>query len=181
MSAYTDYMAKLAVGFSMKAERFGLMLLQGKRECCLERQVQVLYMMQDAIHGAYGGTCIDDDTLLSMCNFINDELLKCNIGSITVDDIIDESAVISGAGTSTSSSGPEEQSWNLIIGTTPVRIDFNEALGTSGYTWAMQYTCTNSFGDSTIPTITGRDATGFTVKADSDGTRFEGTARLVNI
>lgn len=176
MSVYNDYMVKLSVYITELTDHYAKLMTQGADCCCIKNKLSLLNMYFDMIPRAATSGCITDAQLLAITNHINDITGYSNWGTLSSLTQITPPTIVPPIGTVTVTTF----AWNTTIGTTPIAIVFDSALGTSGTSWAITYTATNSDGDSVfVKSITSRTANGFIVDAYEDNVHFEGSATLI--
>lgn len=176
MSTYNDYLIKANVGFVDLAAKYCNRIDQGIDDCKLRNKINILAMYLDTIPRLYNENCVTSDELESITSHIQ-WLLGCwTLGTLDTSDIpqpVGTSAIPSTSG------NKDYFAWNTTIGTTPITITFDNALGTSGSSWGISYIIySNITGLILDPHIINRTQYGFTVYADEDDVHFEGTAIL---
>lgn len=183
MSTYNDFLIKANVGFVDLSDKFCTKLQQGLRDCLLENKIRILAMYIDTIPRSFTGGCLDEDQLKGITDHIQ-WLLGCyTLGDLNSSDI--PQPVDPYPPTVTTTSTETSFAWNFTAGTIPIAVEFTDengnplSLGTSGSTWAMTYIAYTSTGMEVDPTITNRQADGFTVSFDEDNVHFEGSAHKI--
>lgn len=177
MSVYNDYMIKATNCFVNLSNLYCDRLSQGVEDCCLRQKIVLLGMYLDTIPRVGNGNCLTTEQVVKITEHLNSLCGYPGWGALT-----NTNQIIPPTGTIPNpiNSSVTPQAWNTTIGTTPKVITFDQSLGTTGYSWGMTYTATNSNGDSVfVKSITSRSANGFTVDAYEDDVHFEGTAILI--
>lgn len=177
MSVYNDYMVKASTCFVNLADLYCSLLAQGVEDCCLRSKLNLLAMYLDTIPRCGDENCLSTEQVISITNHINNLCGYPGWGTLTnINPLVVPTSVFP----ITASSTVEPQAWNTTIGTAPTTITFEQTLGTSGLSWAMTYTATDSEGNSVfVKSITSRTANGFVVDAYEDNVHFEGSAILI--
>lgn len=178
MSAYNDYMVKVVSYFVNLSAMYCNLLSQGVEDCCIKNKLNILAMYIDTIPRCGNENCLTTEEITAITEHINTLAGNQNWGTLTnINPIVPPTS--GGVVTTPPATTVVPQAWNTVIGTTPTVISFNQALGTSGSSWAMTYIATDSLGNNVfVKSITNRTASGFTVDAYEDNVHFEGTAVL---
>ena len=186
MSVYNDYMVSLGSGITYKAAQYSRLAQQGRDDCCLKRQLQILTMYWELLATVTADDCIEDADITAIVEHITC-LLGTSIGSLTAADILSSAPGTSpGAISITAVVGNDEVADVQIlgVGTHAIAFEIDSVavdLGTdvNGLDYALSCSAwAQATGLGEPFTISLRSESGFSVQIYSAGTVFEYKAKL---